>query len=137
MKKQFLIPGIYIVVLVAALFAAGCASVSSGNATATPTPFPTPAPTAVPTGTSGESYCGFTTCHGSDLACGMNAPQICTALYQIGDKCRQYARCDTSGGSCTLVTTNPEFTQCKACADKCQTQSGADSLAAMTCEEKC
>jgi hypothetical protein len=58
-------------------------------------------------------------------------------MYQIGDRCRQYARCDTSGGSCTLVTSNPEFATCKACAEHCQIQAGADSLAAMTCEEKC
>jgi hypothetical protein len=56
--------------------------------------------------------------------------------YRIGDKCRQYARCDTSGGSCSLVI-EPKFTACKACVEHCQIQAGADGLAAMNCEEKC
>lgn len=136
MKNQPLIYSVCVIVLVAALFAAGCTSIFPGGATTTPAPVPTPAPTAVPSDTPIPSICGFTTCHGSDLACGMDAPQICTAMYQIGDKCRQYARCDTSAGSCTLVT-SPKFTQCKACADRCQIQAGADGLAAMSCEEKC
>jgi hypothetical protein len=137
MKNPSLNYGIGIIVLVAALFAAGCTSVFSGGATATPTPFPTPVPTALPVSTPGGSYCGFSTCHGTDLTCSMNAPQICTAMYQTGDKCRQYARCDTGGGSCTLVVDNPRFTTCKACAEKCQIQAGPDSLAATSCEEKC
>jgi hypothetical protein len=137
MKNPSLNYSICIMVLVAALFAAGCTSVFSGGAKATPTPLPIPAPTAVPADTSAPSTCGFTTCHGTDLACGTNAPQICTMEYRIGDRCRQYAHCDTSGGSCTLVVTSQKFTTCKACAERCQTQAGPDSLAAMTCEEKC
>ena len=124
-------------VLIAALFAAGCTSVFSGGAKATPSPAPIPTPMTFPAETPGLSTCGFTTCHGLDLACGTNAPQMCTMEYRIGDRCRQYASCDTSGGSCTLVTSNPKFTTCKACADNCQIQAGPDSLAAMTCEEKC
>jgi len=138
MKRPFIIPGICIVLLAAALFAAGCTSVFPGSAKVTPAPLPaTPVPTAVPSGTPTLSTCGFTTCHGSDLACGTNAPQICTDEYRIGDKCRQYAHCDTSGGSCTLVTDNPKYINCKACAEHCAIQAGADSLAAVSCEEKC
>ena len=66
----------------------------------------------------------------------MNAPEVCTMEYRIGDRCRQYAHCDISGGDCTLVT-SPKFTACKSCAERCQVQAGPDSLAAMTCEEKC
>jgi hypothetical protein len=139
MKNQSVIFGIGIVVLAAVLFTAGCTSVFPGGTkeTPVPTPLPTPVPTAVPAETPGASSCGFTTCHGSDLACSTSAPQICTAMYQIGDKCRQYASCDTGGGGCTLVTSNPKFVNCKACAERCQIQAGPDSLAAMTCEEKC
>jgi len=136
MKNQSPICGIGIVALVAMLLVAGCTSVFPGSATPTPTPLPSPVPTIVPADTP-VSYCGFTTCHGSDLACSMDAPQICTADYRVGDKCRQYARCDTSSGGCTLVVTSQKYTTCKACADRCQIQAGANSQAAATCEEKC
>jgi hypothetical protein len=129
MNMNRLLPFLCGLVLVAVLFTAGCTTIPGGTATPAPT-----VPAASPT--PDLSTCGFTTCHGTDLICGLNAPQICTMEYQIGDKCRQYARCDTTGGSCTLVTTQ-QFVSCKACADNCQIQAGPDSLAAMTCEEKC
>jgi hypothetical protein len=134
MKKQHFISGIFLVVLAAVLFSAGCTSVFPG-ATATPTPLPPPTP-AVVTADTPLSYCGFTTCHGADLTCGISAPQVCTMEYHIGDRCRQYARCDTGGGSCTLVIT-PRYTSCRACAERCQVQAGPDNLAALSCEEKC
>jgi hypothetical protein len=138
MKNQTLVPGICIVLLVAALFAAGCTLTSGRKVTPTPvpTPIPTPVSTTPPAETPGQSACGFTTCHGLDLACGMDAPQMCTMEYRIGDKCRQYARCDASGGGCKLVI-EPKFTACKACVEQCQIAAGADSLAAFSCEEKC
>jgi hypothetical protein len=71
-----------------------------------------------------------------DVACGSNAPQVCTMEYKIGDKCRQYAHCDTSGGSCTLVT-DPMYSTCKACVQRCEIGAGPDNLAAFSCEEKC
>lgn len=134
MKNQTLVPGICVVLLVAALFTAGCTLTSGG--TVTPTTVPTPVPTTPPAETPAQSICGFTTCHGLDLACGMDAPHACTMLYQIGDKCRHYARCDASGGGCNLVI-EPKFTACKACVEHCQIQAGPDSLAAFSCEEKC
>jgi len=136
MKNQSLICGIGIAALVAMLLAVGCTSVFPGSAPPTPTPLPSTVPTIVPADTP-VSYCGFTTCHGSDLACSMDAPQICTEEYRVGDKCRQYARCDTSSGGCTLVVTSEKYATCKACADRCQIQAGANSQAAVTCEEKC
>ncbi|WP_292346194.1 MULTISPECIES: hypothetical protein [unclassified Methanoregula] len=101
-----------------------------------PSPVPTPAATVVPAGTPVRGSCGFTTCHGLDLACGSDAPEICTMEYRIGDKCRQYASCDTSGGQCTLVT-GPEFAACRSCAEQCRIAAGPDGLAAFSCEEKC
>jgi hypothetical protein len=56
--------------------------------------------------------------------------------YRLGDRCRQYARCDTSGGSCMLVI-DAQFTACKACSERCQVQAGPNSQAALSCEEKC
>ena len=134
MKHPVLISGICGLLLVAVLITAGCTFTSGGKVT--PTPVQTPIPTTVTVETPGPSTCGFTTCHGLDLACGANAPQVCTMEYRIGDKCRQYAGCEASGGGCSLVI-KPKFTACKACAEHCQIQAGPDSLAAMTCEEKC
>jgi len=80
-----------------------------------------------------SSTCGLLSCHGLNLACGPNPPQICTADYQLGDKCRQYAYCSNSGGTCSLITTQ-QFTTCKTCIEKC---GGADPAEILTCEEKC
>lgn len=134
MKHPVIISFVCSLLLVAALVAAGCTQISDGKAT--PTPVPAPVTTISLPETPGPSTCGFTTCHGSDLACGTNSPDVCTMEYRIGDRCRQYARCDTSGGGCTLVI-SPRFTACKACAERCQIQAGPDSLAAFSCEEKC
>ena len=134
MKQPAIISGICGLLLVAALITAGCTLTSGGNVT--PAPAPSTTPTSVTSETPGLSACGFTTCHGLDLACGTNAPQMCTMEYRIGDRCRQYARCDTSGGGCTLVY-EPKFTACKACSEQCQIAAGPDSLTAFSCEEKC
>jgi len=134
MKNQTLVSLLCFILLVAALFAAGCTQTPGGKVT--PAPVPTALPTTVPEETPGLSTCGFTTCHGLNLACGMDAPQMCTMEYRIGDKCRQHASCDTSGGSCTLVT-GPKFIACKSCVEQCQAAAGPDGLAAFSCEEKC
>ena len=106
----------------------GCTSFPQGGAvpTATPTIATTPPPTL-------SSTCGFTGCHGLDLACGPNPPQVCTAIYQLGDKCRQYAYCSTTNDTCRLVTTR-QFDTCKTCIGKC---GGADPAEIFSCEEKC
>lgn len=134
MKHPATPAGACALLLIAALIGAGCTSSSGGNVN--PSPLPAAATTAVVAETPVTGTCGYTTCHGFDLACGMNAPEICTMEYRIGDKCRQYASCDTSGGSCTLVT-GPEFFACKACVEQCQIAAGPDGLAAFSCEEKC
>ena len=134
MKHPAIIPGICGLLLVAALITAGCTLTSGGKVT--PTEIPAHILTTLPAETPGPSTCGFTTCHGLDLACGTNAPQMCTMEYRIGDRCRQYASCDTSGGGCSLVL-EPKFIACKACVEKCQTAAGPDNLAAFSCEEKC
>ena len=134
MRHSVILSGICIILLAAALFAAGCTLNPGGKVT--PTPIPTAIATVVPVETPGQSTCGFTTCHGLDVTCGMNTPQVCTMEYMIGDKCRQYARCDTGTGSCKLVI-EPKFTACKQCVEQCQIAAGADSLAAFSCAEKC
>ncbi len=130
MSRLVVISFICGLILAALIVAAGCTLNSGGNVT------PAPVPTTPPAMTPGQSACGFTTCHGADLACGTNPPDICTMEYRIGDRCRQYAQCDTGNGSCTLVI-GQKFASCKACADRCQIQAGPDNLAALSCEEKC
>jgi hypothetical protein len=118
------------VLIVVVLFAAGCTSASPGSTKDT-----SPVTPAV---TPGQSSCGFTTCHGLDLACGTNAPEVCDMSYRVGDKCRQYARCDSSGGSCTLVT-SPEFDSCKSCVERCEAikSETVDPAMVFECEAKC
>lgn len=118
MKSPAPLFGFLFVLLIAALCVAGCTSVSPGN----PAPPPDPAP------------CGITSCHGLELACGANAPEVCDLSYRLGDKCRQYARCDVSGGTCTLVK-DPEFEVCKTCVEQCEIHS--DPSKAFECEAKC
>jgi len=127
MKHTFVPAGSVIAFLVLAVLAVGCTGTPGGTTVS-------PAPTANggPGGLTGNS-CGFTSCHGADLACGPNPPQVCTAMYTLGDKCRQYASCDSSGGGCRLVTTQ-QYDSCLACIRKC---GGADATEIFTCEEKC
>jgi len=113
-------------IVVLTMLIAGCVTpLTSG-----PVPPVSPVVTTI---TVSPSACGFTSCHGLNLACGTNPPEVCTAIYQIGDKCRQYAYCSANGSTCSLVTT-PEFTACKDCIEKC---GGADAAEILTCEEKC
>jgi len=129
MRYPAQVPGICIVLLLAAIMsAAGCISSAPGSKGTTTT-----VPPAV---TTGPSSCGFTTCHGLDLACGTNAPQVCTMEYQLGDKCRQYARCEESGGTCGLVV-GTQFDRCTSCVEKCQATAGNNTADAFTCEASC
>jgi hypothetical protein len=130
MKPSALCLGSGLALLVILVIVAGCTAPSTGNLPATPLPA-TPAPT-VPAGSS----CGLTTCHGLDLACGPDAPQVCTMEYRLGDKCRQYARCDNSGGACRLVT-DPQFVSCKSYVEQCAAKAGSNGQAAFECEATC
>jgi hypothetical protein len=120
-------PPLVILVLCLVPFAAVLAGCTSSPPAVPPvSPVVTPPPTV-------STSCGFSSCHGVDLACSTNPPQACTMEYQLGDKCRQYASCNSTGGTCTLVTT-ARFDSCKACIKQC---GGADPAEAFTCEEKC
>ncbi len=127
----FTIPA-FMTVLAVTLLVAGCTSAThSGNANVAPGT--TPVSPGNPVGTT----CGFTSCHGLDLACGNHAPEACTMLYQMGDKCRRYAQCTSgSDGSCSLVT-SPQFASCRACVEQCGRSAGSDPQQAFACEEKC
>jgi len=113
--------------LVLLVFAAGCTSSPPGGGSSAPV---SPSETGLP---AIPSACGFSSCHGLDLSCSTNPPQVCPADYELGDKCRQYASCSSAGGTCRLLTT-PQFDTCKSCVERC---GGADPAEILSCEEKC
>ena len=82
------------------------------------------------------STCGIENCHGVDIACGSNVPEACTAMYALGDFCRQYARCEEIKGECRFVP-NKEFDVCKSCVEQCGQQFQQDPAGAFDCEGKC
>ena len=78
--------------------------------------------------------CGIENCHGLDISCGPNVPDACTAMYQLGDFCRQYANCSIINGSCALEQ-NQEFLTCKSCIEDCEEL--YDGIDAFDCENVC
>ena len=83
-----------------------------------------------------EAKCGIENCHGMDLDCGPNVPEACTAMYMLGDKCRQYAWCENVEGQCSLVE-NKTFETCKSCVNKCSQDNSNDPVAVFQCESSC
>jgi len=65
-----------------------------------------------------NSRCGIENCHGLDIKCGSNIAEICTEIYEIGDRCRQYAICELVNGECKLIE-NTHFKECKTCVQNC------------------
>lgn len=82
------------------------------------------------------SRCGIENCHGLDIKCGPNVPDFCTMEYQIGDNCRQYARCEIINGNCQLVENN-RFKKCKSCVEKCTKDFKNNTEKQFKCEENC
>ena len=83
-----------------------------------------------------QQKCGIENCHGLDLTCGPNVPEACTAIYQLGDRCRQYAECRIVEGECTLVTSKA-FDSCKACIENCSAKYPEDPVNLFQCESNC
>jgi hypothetical protein len=82
------------------------------------------------------SRCGVENCHGLDIKCGPNIPEACTMEYQLGDGCRQYAKCEIIKGKCQLVE-NFKFKQCKSCVENCIEKFKEDSQKQSECEKNC
>lgn len=80
--------------------------------------------------------CGIENCHGLDITCGPNVPEICDMSYQLGDNCRQLASCQVVSGTCQLIK-SPEFDACKACVESCEKQFVNDPSRSSYCESKC
>jgi hypothetical protein len=83
---------------------------------------------------SGVETCGVENCHGLEVSCGPNLPLVCTEVYQVGDRCRQYASCQIVGGNCSLVP-GKEFNDCKTCVEACM--ENKDSRDIFRCEGRC
>jgi hypothetical protein len=86
--------------------------------------------------TPDNKSCGIENCHGLDIVCGPNPARMCTEMYQLGDRCRQFVECRVVDGKCQQID-NPQFTACKACAQKCESDFPSDPDKMFTCENKC
>lgn len=82
---------------------------------------------------SGE--CGIENCHGMDIVCGPNPAEVCTMIYMLGDKCRQYASCGVVEGECAPILSE-QFNSCKACVENCIADHG-DEIEVFNCESNC
>lgn len=82
--------------------------------------------------------CGVENCHGLNITCGPNVPEMCTFEYQVGDLCRQFARCEVVGGKCQLVK-DASFESCGSCVKKCQEKFPTldDQIRFSQCESEC
>jgi|GEM_PF-3575995 len=78
--------------------------------------------------------CGIQSCHGLNVTCGPNQPQACTALYRIGDFCREFLHCAFVEGECRLIT-DERFQPCKDCVEECTQK--AQGPAVLGCEGAC
>ena len=80
--------------------------------------------------------CVMLTCHGLDISCGQTIEDIvCTAVYEAGDRCRQFAACEIVDGSCQPKL-SPKFLECKQCVEECNVYQG-DHIKYFECENKC
>lgn len=83
-----------------------------------------------------DTSCRVQNCHGLDIVCGFGGEAMCTMMYQLGDKCRQYASCEKVDGTCRQKA-NPKFDTCKACVQNCEKKYPDDPSQAFTCEASC
>jgi len=82
-----------------------------------------------------DSACGIENCHGMQINCSTSPAENCTEEYQIGDKCRKYAKCEMQEGKCVFVN-SAEFNSCVMCVNQCIDLYN-DPLNQFTCEANC
>lgn len=123
-----------LLVLMASLFLLGC--VIQHPAPTTSTSLPVITTRATTSTTTSLAKCGLQECHGISVTCGSNVPEVCTADYELGDKCRAFASCQVISGNCQLVTTS-KFDVCKSCVENCLSQFQNDAVKASQCEATC
>jgi len=86
--------------------------------------------------TASPGACSLENCHGLDIKCGPNPPDVCTEIYGVGDNCLHYAKCGIQDGKCQQIE-NPQFTLCKSCAQKCIDANMDDNVKLFECESNC
>ena len=91
-------------------------------------------PIKLPPQLSGK--CGIESCHGLDITCDPNVPEVCDLMYAASDGCRQYASCQVIDNKCQLIKTQ-KFNDCKTCVEKCSEDFKDDSMKSFECESKC
>ena len=82
------------------------------------------------------NQCGIENCHGLEIVCGDNPAQMCTEIYMLGDRCRQFAECEVVDGNCQQ-SNNPLFFECKTCVEKCEKDFPDDPEMLFACESEC
>jgi hypothetical protein len=80
--------------------------------------------------------CGVENCHGLEITCGPNIPEICDTMGALSDNCRQYAHCQVIGEECQLVK-DTKFDECKSCIEKCEKDFINDPIKVFDCGGKC
>ena len=85
---------------------------------------------------SGLKRCGMENCHGTDIACGPNIPEVCDTAYRSGDGCRGFADCRFDNGECQLVK-GEVFEECLLCVDKCLSDYEDEPIGGSQCESQC
>jgi len=83
-----------------------------------------------------SSKCVVENCHGLDIQCGANPPDVCTQIYQLGDRCLQYVKCGMVAGHCQQIS-DPQFDACKSCVQACSASFQSDPIESYNCESKC
>jgi len=86
--------------------------------------------------TCSPGACAMENCHGLDIKCGSNPPDVCTEIYMLGDKCLQYAKCGVKNGQCQQIE-NSQFLRCKSCVQKCTDTYKDNNIKLFECENKC
>lgn len=90
----------------------------------------------VGSGGNSTARCGIENCHGLDISCGPNVAEMCTMMYQAGDRCRQFANCEIRDGQCRLAQSN-QFESCKNCVTKCENDFLNNPEKIFSCESMC
>ena len=80
--------------------------------------------------------CGVESCHGLDITCGPNVPEVCDMMYMGGDNCRQFVSCQLTDGQCKLEK-SLKFDSCKSCVEKCEQDFQNDQIKFFECESRC
>lgn len=83
-----------------------------------------------------EVICEIENCHGLTIECGKNKAEACTLMYQIGDRCRNFASCQIVNQTCKHVKT-PQFMRCEACVLECISKFSSQPDLLYQCESQC